>query len=85
MAYTYAMLSGLYLAEMSVDRLIAVRFPMAVARLCTTSRAIKTVVITAVLVIIFNLQIPFVMVYVRDPVTGRLKPGIYWANLKIQN
>jgi hypothetical protein len=66
-----AMLSGLYLAEMSIDRLIAVRFPMSAPRLCTTSRAMKTVVITAVLVIIFNLQVPFVHVYVNDPSTGK--------------
>ncbi|XP_064642689.1 leukotriene B4 receptor 1-like isoform X2 [Lineus longissimus] len=68
--FTCAMLSGFFLAEMSVDRLIAVRFPMAAPRICTTSRAIKTVIITAIFGIIFNFQLPFVMVYVKDPVSG---------------
>ncbi|XP_064642690.1 thyrotropin-releasing hormone receptor-like isoform X3 [Lineus longissimus] len=67
--FTCAMLSGFFLAEMSVDRLIAVRFPMAAPRICTTSRAIKTVIITAIFGIIFNFQLPFVMVYVKDPVS----------------
>ncbi|XP_064637525.1 cysteinyl leukotriene receptor 1-like [Lineus longissimus] len=69
-AYTYAMLSGFFLTEMSVDRLIAVRFPMATTRLCTASRAVKTVIITTVLVVLYNIQIPFVMAYFRDSETG---------------
>jgi hypothetical protein len=65
------MLSGFFLVEMSIDRLIAVRFPMSAPRLCTRSRAIKTVIVTTVLVVIFNLQLPFVLDYVKDPVSGK--------------
>jgi hypothetical protein len=66
-----AMLSGFFLVEMSIDRLIAVRFPMSAPRFCTRSRAIKTVIVTTVLVVIFNLQLPFVLDYVKDSVTGK--------------
>ncbi|XP_064621121.1 uncharacterized protein LOC135483979 [Lineus longissimus] len=68
--YTCAILSGLYLAEMSTDRLIAVRFPMAAPRLCTTSRAHKTVIITTILIAALDLNIFFTYQYIRDPVTG---------------
>ncbi|XP_064643084.1 thyrotropin-releasing hormone receptor-like [Lineus longissimus] len=70
LGFVFAMLSGFFLAQMSIDRLIAVRFPLAAPGLCTTPRAIKTVVITTVLVVIFNLYVPFVVVYYKNPITG---------------
>jgi predicted secreted protein len=71
--YTCAILSGLYLAEMSTDRLIAVRFPMAAPRLCTTSRAHKTVIITTILIAALDLNIFFTYQYIRDPETGKVE------------
>jgi hypothetical protein len=70
MVFNCGMLSGLFLAEMSVDRLIAVRFPLAAPSICTTSRAKKTVVISAVTITVLNLHIFFVYNYVKDPNTG---------------
>ncbi|XP_064633308.1 galanin receptor 2b-like [Lineus longissimus] len=55
LSYTNAILSGFYLAAMTVDRLIVVRFPMAVPRLCTIRRAWLTIFI--MLVIISGLNI----------------------------
>jgi hypothetical protein len=74
------MLSGLFLAAMSIDRLLAVRFPMAAVRLCTTKRAKITVVttkrakITVVVITIpivaINLHTFFVMEYIEDLEAG---------------
>jgi hypothetical protein len=56
-SYCGGILSGIVLMEMSVDRLIVVRFPMYAKTRCTTKRAVRTVVITAVLVFLANLHI----------------------------
>jgi hypothetical protein len=64
------MSSGLFLAAMSIDRLIAVRFPLAAARVCTTKRAKLTVILTAILIMIFNINVFFVFDYFEDKNTG---------------
>jgi hypothetical protein len=69
-AYAFGVLSGFYLAEMTIDRLIVVRFPMAAPRLCTTRRAVITIVVTFILVCGLNLYIFFTYRYVRDEETG---------------
>ncbi|XP_064635624.1 growth hormone secretagogue receptor type 1-like [Lineus longissimus] len=70
MVFNCGMLSGLFLAEMSIDRLIAVRFPMTAPSICTTSRAKKTVVISAMIITVLNSHIFFVYSYVKDQNTG---------------
>ena len=64
------MLSGLFLSGMSIDRLIAVRFPLAAARLCTTRRAKVTVLISTVPIVIANANAFFAFHYTEDPDTG---------------
>ncbi|XP_064620959.1 growth hormone secretagogue receptor type 1-like [Lineus longissimus] len=68
--YTSSMLSGLFLAEMSIDRLIAVRVPMAASRLCTTKRAKVTVIISSLIIGTANLHVLYIYRYIRDPETG---------------
>jgi hypothetical protein len=67
---TCGMLSGLYLSAMSVDRLIAVRFPMAAPGLCNPSRAKKVVAIGSLIVIGANMNLPYTLKYVKHPETG---------------
>jgi hypothetical protein len=67
---TTSILSGLFLAGMSVDRLIAVRFPMDAQRLCTTSRARTTILVLSVLISVLNGHIFFVMQYFKDKELG---------------
>jgi hypothetical protein len=45
---------------MSIDRVIAVRFPLHAIRLCTTGRAKRAVAITYTIVITLNLHVFFV-------------------------
>ncbi|XP_064620337.1 uncharacterized protein LOC135483397 [Lineus longissimus] len=59
-AYTFGPISGLCLALMSIDRVIAVRFPLQAIRLCTTGRAKRAAAITYTIVITLNLHIFFV-------------------------
>ncbi|XP_064637544.1 growth hormone secretagogue receptor type 1-like [Lineus longissimus] len=68
--FTLAKISGLYLAAMSVDRLIAVRFPMAAIRLCTTKRAKVTVLLITIPIVLINIHIFFVFKYVEDLNSG---------------
>jgi hypothetical protein len=68
---TCAVLSGLFLTANSIDRVIAVRFPMAAPRLCTISRAKKVVVGSSVLIVILNLHSFYTWAYIKDPVTGK--------------
>ncbi|XP_064626805.1 cysteinyl leukotriene receptor 1-like isoform X2 [Lineus longissimus] len=58
--YTFGTLSGLSLAQMSIDRLIAVRFPLRAIQLCTTGRTKRTVAITYTTIITLNLHVFFV-------------------------
>jgi hypothetical protein len=62
--------SGLFLMEMSVDRLIAVWAPMKAARLCTASKAKKLIVATAVVTFGINLNMFWTYDYGVDPDTG---------------
>jgi hypothetical protein len=71
LAYVFAIASGFFLAEMTVDRLVVVRFPMAAHRLCTTRRAFVTIVVTFVLISGLNLYIMFTYKYVQDKDTGK--------------
>jgi hypothetical protein len=66
-----ATISGLYLAAMSIDRLIAVRFPMAAIRLCTTKRANVTVLLITFSILAINTNIFFVFKYVEDIESGK--------------
>ncbi|XP_064619894.1 thyrotropin-releasing hormone receptor-like [Lineus longissimus] len=68
--YTSSILSGLFLAGMSVDRLIAVRFPMDAQRLCTTSRARKLVFGLTVFISLVNLHLFYVVRYFKDKELG---------------
>ncbi|XP_064642449.1 uncharacterized protein LOC135496833 [Lineus longissimus] len=67
---TTSMMSGLFLAEMSLDRLIAVRFPMSAARLCNKSRTRKIIAITTILVTLFNLNTFVTHKHARNRETG---------------
>jgi hypothetical protein len=64
------MLSGLYLAEMSVDRMLAVKYPMAATRLCTTKRAKVVVGVSTITVLIVNLYLLYINA-ARDPDLGK--------------
>jgi hypothetical protein len=66
------MLSGLFLAEMSLDRLLAVTFPMKVSSLCTTARAKVIVLVTSAIILVANIHLFYVMKYVFDRNTGKL-------------
>jgi hypothetical protein len=66
------MLSGLYLAQMSVDRFIAVRFPMSATSLCTASKTRKIVLITTVVITVLNLNTFATHEYVKDQDTGNV-------------
>ncbi|XP_064619610.1 uncharacterized protein LOC135483041 [Lineus longissimus] len=68
--YTSSILSGLFLAGMSVDRLIAVRFPMDAQRLCTTSRARTTVVMMFLSIAVLNGHLFYVLQYFYDKQLG---------------
>jgi hypothetical protein len=67
-AYAFAILSGFYLAEMTV---------VAAPRLCTTRRACVTMVITFTLICSLNLYIFFTYAYVRNEEIGE---GISFAD-----
>jgi hypothetical protein len=71
LVYLFAILSGLFLAEMSLDRLIAVRFPMVAVRYCTTSRAWKTVIVTGFVIALMNANVFYTYRYHRDDVLGK--------------
>jgi hypothetical protein len=60
------MLSGLLLAGMSMDRLLAVIKPMKALTICTASRAKKLVAITAVFVVVSNISLFFTIRYATD-------------------
>jgi hypothetical protein len=64
------MLSGLFLAAMSIDRLLAVRFPMAATRLCTTKRAKITVTLITIPIVAINVHTFFVFEYIEDIKAG---------------
>ncbi|XP_064643680.1 uncharacterized protein LOC135497750 isoform X2 [Lineus longissimus] len=70
LAFCPAMLSGLFLAEMSVDRLIAVAFPMAATRLCTNKRAYITVGVTTAIIAPLNINIFYTYQHYEDKDTG---------------
>jgi hypothetical protein len=69
--HTPAILSGLFLAEMSIDRLIAVRYPLKAVTLCTRERAKKICLITGVLIVIAELHFFLSFKYFEDPHTGK--------------
>ncbi|XP_064636459.1 C-C chemokine receptor type 7-like [Lineus longissimus] len=68
--FTFAMISGYVLAVMSIDRLIAVRFPMAARRICTISRAKKVTIGGFVVIAILNLNTFYTFKFVDNEVTG---------------
>jgi hypothetical protein len=70
---TCAMLSGFYLTAMSVDRALAIRFPMAATRLCTRDMAVKIVLIGTVLLTAANVNLFVTIQYIKDEVTGRYR------------
>jgi hypothetical protein len=68
---------------MSIDRAIAVMYPMRVAQICTASRAVKVTVITASIQIIFNIQ-TFFSYKLPDPPNGALfrhVPEAQWVEI----
>ncbi|XP_064630979.1 cysteinyl leukotriene receptor 1-like [Lineus longissimus] len=65
-----ASLSGFFLAAMSIDRAVAVRFPMAAPRLCTTSKAKKVVLIGTFIMTAANSNLFYTYEYVKDPISG---------------
>jgi hypothetical protein len=68
--YLFAILSGLFLAEMSLDRLIAIRFPATAVKYCTTSRAWKTVLVTSILIALLNANLFYTYRYHKEEVLG---------------
>ncbi|XP_064622786.1 C-C chemokine receptor type 3-like [Lineus longissimus] len=80
-ADAFAITSGLFLAEMSIDRAIAVTFPMKAASICTASRALKVTVVTCVIQLTFNIQ-AFFSYKLPDPPNGvvlRHVPNMPWV------
>jgi hypothetical protein len=65
-----AILSGFYLTAMSVDRAIAVRFPMAVSTYCTTGRARKVVLVGTFIIGTAHGYLFHAFHYVKDADTG---------------
>ncbi|XP_064637214.1 delta-type opioid receptor-like [Lineus longissimus] len=63
--HTFGMLSGFFLTEMTIDRLIVVRNPMAARRLCTTRRACVTIVVT--FIVICGVQVYIFFAYKHEP------------------
>jgi hypothetical protein len=55
---------------MSIDRLIAVMFPMDATRLCTTRRAKIVVIILSFLIVPLNIHIFYMIHYFRDDNLG---------------
>ncbi|XP_064637312.1 cysteinyl leukotriene receptor 1-like [Lineus longissimus] len=70
LAYAFAVMSGFFLAEMTIDRLIVVRFPLAAPRLCTTRRACISIAITFVLISGLSSYIMFKFKYFYNEETG---------------
>ncbi|XP_064642970.1 probable G-protein coupled receptor B0563.6 [Lineus longissimus] len=68
-SYTAGMSSGLYLAYMSLDRAIAVTFPLKAKTFCTTSRAKKAVSMTFFIPAILNVNMFFTYQVDKD-ITG---------------
>jgi hypothetical protein len=68
--FTGGTISGLYLSAMSIDRLIAVRFPMAAIQLCTTKRAKVTVLLITFPIALIYVHIFFIFKYVEDLQSG---------------
>ena len=68
--YLHAILSGLYLAEMSLDRLVAIRFPSLAVRLCTTSKAWKTCLATFLVIAILNANMFYTYRLEKDEILG---------------
>jgi preprotein translocase subunit SecG len=64
------MSSGLYLAYMSLDRAIAVMFPLKAKTICTASRAKKAVSITFFIPAILNVNVFFTYELTKDINTG---------------
>ncbi|XP_064623671.1 uncharacterized protein LOC135485485 [Lineus longissimus] len=70
-AESMAVSSGLFLAEMSIDRTIAILYPMKAVTICTASRAVKITVSTCLIEVGLHLQTFFVL-DVPDPPNGAL-------------
>ncbi|XP_064622888.1 uncharacterized protein LOC135485084 isoform X2 [Lineus longissimus] len=68
--YLFAILSGLFLAEMSIDRLIAIRFPMSAVKFCTRFRAWKTIIFTTILITVLNANVFWTYAYSMDEELG---------------
>ncbi|XP_064635040.1 uncharacterized protein LOC135492468 [Lineus longissimus] len=77
------MSSGLILAFMSVDRFIAIRFPMAAKRICTPAKAKVTIVTTAVIVITLNVSTFFVHTYTKDEASGHPEYELLFSNFQM--
>jgi hypothetical protein len=69
------MASGVFLAMMSCDRLIAVRFPLAARHLCSVERTKRIVGISFVIIAGLNLNAFFTYRYIMDTKTGMFKHG----------
>ncbi|XP_064635362.1 proteinase-activated receptor 2-like [Lineus longissimus] len=67
----FAIISGLFLAEMSIDRAIAIMYPMKAATICTASRAVKVTLATAAIELFLQAQ-AFIVLTVPDPPNGAL-------------
>jgi hypothetical protein len=67
----FAICSGLFLAEMSIDRAIAVMYPMKAATICTASKAVKITIATGTLEMFIH-GMTFFVLRVPDPPNGRL-------------
>jgi hypothetical protein len=65
------MASGLVLAEMSVDRFIAIRYPMIAKRICTVTKAQIIVAITTLLVVAANISTFFCHTLITDDSSGK--------------
>ncbi|XP_064619896.1 probable G-protein coupled receptor 139 [Lineus longissimus] len=68
--HTSSILSGLFLSGLSIDRLIAVRFPMHAQRLCTTSRAKTSIILITVILSLANIHLLYMVTYFKDKLLG---------------
>ncbi|XP_064624468.1 galanin receptor type 2-like [Lineus longissimus] len=69
-AFSSGTLSSIFLSAMSLDRLLAVRFPMKATTLCTAARAKVAVIVASLSVLAINIHLFYVVQYFWDPQLG---------------
>jgi hypothetical protein len=68
--------------EMTIDRLLAVRYPMAAVRICTTKRAKWTIFVTIFATFALNSHVLFIYKYQYNPGSGKSVGNIQRYSVK---